>query len=572
MGECSLLSLPRNLAAWLWIFCIISLPTISYGWYVPVPAAADAIQTRTRMRTRTACQMAVISGIESTPNPSSFLIRVAAPPTGLEDLAGSLRGKTFASGSFTRVSDHDRLPEIASILDVDGVVSVFAMATALTINKKASAKWEVVLPLVTTALIGNDNDQNDQDILLQGLLALTSAANAGSPQSASASAGQVRMRMQFSNKIPIQVEGTGYLGTVQRRKLSPKFQESMESMMQMQEGDSNSNSATSNKLDFFGGRKWVDRGIRYLPESHDDDGDGSRDSASATASSITPEEQELLELEAVLQTESDEIDAAYSTRRLAGIVANSNDGSPLTLTPLEDRNPENPSNNNNNVDVEHQNQILILDLEAVDRSCDLAEKGDEQALQVLATFVSSRQGSLPARRNALAFLGGTGDIGLTTEHMNVNSSDLVFMAIVSALQHEKSPIMRRTAGDALSDLGDPRAIPYAITAMEEDRSRLVQWRAARILGEFGDAPETLAVLKQASFSSDKYAFDIAFEIKDALRKVKARVVQAQERQQNGNGNDANIDANKAPRKGPMWKQIQEGVIKSSSSMEADDSK
>jgi len=453
------------------------------------------------------------------------------------------------SGSFSDSNSNrnrDRLPEIASILDVDGVVSVFAMATALTINKKSSAKWEVVLPLVTKALIGNDNDQNDQDILLQSLLALTSSSSsaaAGSPQSASASsAGQVRMRMQFSNKIPIQLEGTGYLGTVQRRKLPPKFQEFMGSMMQ--EGDSNS--ATSNKFDFFGGRKWVDRGIRYLPESHDDDDDDSN--ASVSASSITPEEQELLELEAILQTESDEIDAAYSTRRLAGIVAN--DGSPLT--PLEDRNPENPSNNN-----EHQ----ILDLEAVDRSCDLAEKGDEQALKVLATFVSSRRGSLPARRNALAFLGGTGDI--TTE--NTNTSDLVFGAVVSALQHEKSPVMRRTAGDALSDLGDPRAIPYAITAMEEDRSKLVQWRAARILGELGDAQETLAVLKQASFSS-KYAFDIAFEIKDALRKVKARFVQAQERQQNGdNANDAN-----APRKGPMWKQIQEG-IKSSSSAE-DDSK
>ena len=495
--------------------------------------------------------MAVISGIESTPNPSSFLIRVAAPPKGLEDMAGSLKGKTFSSGSFSD-SNSNRMPEIASILDVDGVVSVFAMATALTINKKSSAKWEVVLPLVTNALIGNDHDQNDQDMLLQGLLALTSSSSssssnssaaAGSPQSASA--GQVRMRMQFSNKIPIQLEGTGFLGTIQRRKLPPKFEESMESMMQ--EGDSNGG-ATSNKFDFFGGRKWVDRGIRYLPESHDDDDNDNNnaDGSSDSASSITPEEQELLELEAVLQTESDEIDAAYSTRRLAGIVAN--DGS--LLTPME----------NNNY-VEHQ----ILDLEAVDRSCDLAEKGDEQALRALATFVSSRRGSLPARRNALAFLGGTGGIATET-NTNSESSDLVFGAVVSALQHEKSPVMRRTAGDALSDLGDPRAIPYAITAMEEDRSRLVQWRAARILGELGDAQETLAVLKQASFSS-RYAFDIAFEIKDALRKVKSRFVQAQERQQNGDGsNDA-----KAPRKGPMWKQIQEGVIKSGSSVE-DDSK
>lgn len=117
--------------------------------------------------------------------------------------------------------------------------------------------------------------------------------------------------------------------------------------------------------------------------------------------------------------------------------------------------------------------------------------------------------------------------------------------------------MRRTAGDALSDLGDPRAIPYAITAMEDDKSKLVQWRAARILGELGDAQETVAVLKQASFSS-KYAFDIAFEIQDALRKVQARIDQAQE-QSGDNYNDV-----EAPRKGPMWKQIQEGMLSSPS--------
>ena len=80
-------------------------------------------------------------------------------------------------------------------------------------------------------------------------------------------------------------------------------------------------------------------------------------------------------------------------------------------------------------------------------------------------------------------------------------------------------------------------------------------------------------LAQAGFPK-RYATHLVTEfalntcsIPRPLRKVKARFVQAQERQQNGD--DAN-DA-KAPRKGPMWKQIQEGVMKSSSSVE-DDSK
>merc|ERR1719491_2736294 len=104
-------------------------------------------------------------------------------------------------------------------------------------------------------------------------------------------------------------------------------------------------------------------------------------------------------------------------------------------------------------------------------------------------------------------------------------SNLVFDAVASALKNEKNPTMRRTAGDAMSDLGNKLAVPYAASALEVDRSKLVQWRAARILGELADSLEIVAVLKQASFSKDKYAFEVSFEIKDALRKVKARATQ-----------------------------------------------
>jgi hypothetical protein len=118
--------------------------------------------------------------------------------------------------------------------------------------------------------------------------------------------------------------------------------------------------------------------------------------------------------------------------------------------------------------------------------------------------------------------------------------------------------MRRTAGDALSDLGDARAVPFAVQALENDRSKLVQWRAARVIGELGDANDMhiVAVLKQASFSS-KYAFEVAFEIKDALRKVKARVVQMSTSSSSSDTDDR--IGNGAPKTGPVWKQIQEGA-------------
>ena len=46
--------------------------------------------------------------------------------------------------------------------------------------------------------------------------------------------------------------------------------------------------------------------------------------------------------------------------------------------------------------------------------------------------------------------------------------------------------LRRTAGDAPSDLGDERAVPIAIAGALADPSKLVRWRAARLLGELGE--------------------------------------------------------------------------------------
>eukprot|EP00978_Attheya_sp_CCMP212_P039379 scaffold204163_cov40-Attheya_sp.AAC.1 len=68
--------------------------------------------------------------------------------------------------------------------------------------------------------------------------------------------------------------------------------------------------------------------------------------------------------------------------------------------------------------------------------------------------------------------------------------------------------------------------------------------------------DVMAVLKQASFSSE-YAFEVAFEIKDAMRKVRARL-ETKESGVNINGNGSS-----GPATGPMWKQIQEGTRKDS---------
>ena len=139
--------------------------------------------------------------------------------------------------------------------------------------------------------------------------------------------------------------------------------------------------------------------------------------------------------------------------------------------------------------------------------------------------------------------------------------------------------MRRTAGDALSDLGDARAVPHAIAALEDGAS-LVRWRAARILGELGETAAVAPALSQAAraekafevhprtltlsaqpggtpawslvcrthspphaLSSATPPAQVAFELADARRKVEARAA--------GDGEGPS---------GPMWQQIQKGQL------------
>lgn len=439
--------------------------------------------------------MAQVSRIESTPNPSCFLVQLSAPLDGLEDMEGSLKGRTYAASEITTTGETPT--EIADILVIDGMDSVYAMASALTINKKAAAKWDVILPLVLKALGAENNEE-----ILQGLLASTSASSS-SGQESGTSSGQVTIRLQISNNMPIQIEGIGYLGTTMRKKLAPKFAQSMESLV---EGGCN----------FFADRKWVDRGVRYIDTIDAESGEVA----------MVEDNEENVELTTVLDAEFEEFDAAYSEARLAAIVAKQLRQDVPPISPPD-------------------TTTLTMDLESVDQFCDLADAGDEKALQVLAEFVKSHNGNMAARRNALAYLGGTG--------LEFPGNELAFGAVVSALKNEKNPIMRRTAGDALSDLGDKLAVPHAIEALA-DRSKLVQWRAARILGELGDSMDTTAVLKQASFSS-AYAFEVTFEIKDAMRKVRERAL----------NKDAGITG--GPATGPIWKQIQDGMTEKSTNNE-----
>ena len=77
----------------------------------------------------------------------------------------------------------------------------------------------------------------------------------------------------------------------------------------------------------------------------------------------------------------------------------------------------------------------------------------------------------------------------------------------------------------------------ALAALADDRSPLVRWRAARIVGELAEGAAAASALRQAAV--DEAKFEVAFEIKDAARKVGSRAA----------GDDG-------AGAGPVWRQIQ----------------
>ena len=85
------------------------------------------------------------------------------------------------------------------------------------------------------------------------------------------------------------------------------------------------------------------------------------------------------------------------------------------------------------------------------------------------------------------------------------------------VRQDPSPIVRRTAGDALSDIGSIRAVPTIIEALT-DSSKLVRWRAARFLNEIGDQT-AIEPLHQAVEQESE--FDVKVEMMAALERIEA---------------------------------------------------
>lgn len=142
------------------------------------------------------------------------------------------------------------------------------------------------------------------------------------------------------------------------------------------------------------------------------------------------------------------------------------------------------------------------------------KQGDE----VVPLLVQSLSDENPqVRRLSAAALGATGNVEAVKQ-------------LCHSLLHDSSVGVRRTAGDALSDIGDSSAQSSMIESLK-DQNKLVRWRAARFLNDLG-TEEALPALELAKEDPE---YEVQLEIKAAIARI----------QKGGQG------------LGPAWKRIVE---------------
>jgi len=422
---------------------------------------------------------AKVTLVESTPSPDAFKLSLdeVLPVRSEEEKEERKRGKTFRG---SQAFDLLVAPEaVKGVLELDGVESVLVSTDWITVTKRAKASWGDLLEKVITSIGG-----------ASPTLVLPDAPRAGNKESEGKEGGLeggIKMRLQVSNGIPIQVEATCISdGTSKRYKLSGRFEEAIADFLKI----------PGNEQSFFQGRKWLNKGIRYETTDIDD--------------SITQ-----------MASEVEEMYPAYRLRALV-----EDDKSLIT------------GSTGDSLDLFREvGSVPDPELVDVDRVAVEAENHEDENVRVgavaaLVKLVQKGHGNRNVRRHAIASLGLLGD-----DKVSDSALSLIVDTLSLALQNEPAPFLRRTAGDALNDLGDPRGIPAARRALG-DPSKLVRWRAAHILGEVeGGGLEDLTALEKARERED--AFEVAFEMAMSADRLRASA---------GEGDAEGV-------KGPMWKQL-----------------
>jgi len=100
-------------------------------------------------------------------------------------------------------------------------------------------------------------------------------------------------------------------------------------------------------------------------------------------------------------------------------------------------------------------------------------------------------------------------------YLGLIKGEKVLQPLCEALKDEAVAV-RRTAGDALTDLGDVKAIGPMIETLK-DSNKLVRWRAARFLYEHGDK-SALPALKETANDPE---FEVRMQIRQAIERIES---------------------------------------------------
>ena len=104
---------------------------------------------------------------------------------------------------------------------------------------------------------------------------------------------------------------------------------------------------------------------------------------------------------------------------------------------------------------------------------------------------------------------------LSIVYLGLIQGEKVLQPLCEALKDEAVAV-RRTAGDALTDLGDASAIGAMIETLK-DPNKLVRWRAARFLYEQGNQ-SALQTLKEAANDPE---FEVRMQIRQAIERIES---------------------------------------------------
>ncbi len=394
-----------------------------------------------------------LRSIETTPSPNCIKLNLDEP---MSDKPLTLKRETDVTDT----------PEVLQqLLSITGVQSVFLLRDFITLTRKGNVDWQ---PILATAaeLLGMAEGAGAS---LSDRLAQLPLTEPSEPSSTSASEtaqartqhfGQVEVAVQVFRRIPVQVRAIAADGQQAAIAMPDRFNQALQ------------RAVLATQADYVAERRWAP----YQPQFGN------------------PEE--------VAQLVADELAILIDDRELARI----EEGAINSVNSSAIDRKETETDTINSKSSKHSQQALLADLRQADWKCRLKSiqqiSVDSETFPAVVLALKDERHTI--RRWAAAILGSS------------QRSDAI-EPLCQVVLSDPSPIVRRTAGDALSDLGSTQASRTMIETLT-DSSNLVRWRAARFLSELGDV-SALEPLKQAVV--DESEFDVRTEMRAAIERIQA---------------------------------------------------